>query len=91
MKKLLLILLLTTAITYLSTSISQAGYTISQLTIDSYHDMNPQVSTHGDIVWHGSDGTDNEIFLYDGASTTQLTNNSFNDVYPLYLRRITTI
>ena len=33
-------------------------------------------------MWYGYDGTDNEIFFYDGVSTTQLTNNSLNDWYP---------
>ena len=34
------------------------------------------------MVWHGFNGPDSEIFLYDGASTTQLTNNSYNDNNP---------
>ena len=31
------------------------------------------------IVWVGNDGNDNEIFLYDGNTTTQLTDNETDD------------
>lgn len=34
------------------------------------------------IVWRGSDGSDNEIFLYDGNRVSQLTNNSTYDSDP---------
>ena len=41
------------------------------------------------VVWQGCDGTncddggnDFEIFLYDGETTTQLTDNSYDDVAP---------
>jgi hypothetical protein len=34
------------------------------------------------VVWRGYDGSDWEIFLYDGATTTQITNNSNNDGSP---------
>ena len=31
------------------------------------------------MVWSSDDGNDQEIYLFDGSSTIQLTNNSFND------------
>ena len=34
------------------------------------------------MVWDGWDGNDYEIVLYDGTTTTQLTNNSYDDSYP---------
>ncbi|MCG8405080.1 MAG: PEP-CTERM sorting domain-containing protein [Phycisphaerales bacterium] len=34
------------------------------------------------IVWHGFDGNDREIFLYDGQTITQITDNAVNDVRP---------
>jgi hypothetical protein len=34
------------------------------------------------VVWSGWDGSDWEIFLYDGASTTQITNNGLADSTP---------
>jgi hypothetical protein len=33
------------------------------------------------VVWAEDDGTDYEIFLYDGSITTQLTNNDYDDNY----------
>ena len=34
------------------------------------------------VVWLGRDGNDDEIFLYDGTSVTQLTDNSVSDKQP---------
>jgi len=34
------------------------------------------------IVWQGDDGTDNEIFYYDGSATSQLTDNLLEDSNP---------
>ena len=34
------------------------------------------------MVWQGDDGDDCEIYLWDGVTTTQITNNSTNDGYP---------
>ena len=43
----------------------------------------PQVSG-SNVAWQGFDGSDNEIFFYDGATgeTTQLTNNAVDDSFP---------
>ncbi len=44
---------------------------------------NPQINSSGQVVWSGRDnGTDSEIFLYDGSTVTQITDNSTNDITP---------
>ena len=40
------------------------------------------VNDKGHIVWAGYDGNDNEIFLFDGSRTTQLTSNDSDDCLP---------
>ena len=43
-------------------------------------DTTPQIS--GDkVVWQGHDGNDFEIFYFDGTTTHQLTDNSYDDMY----------
>ncbi len=58
---------------------------IKQLTTNSTEDFRPQVSGLN-VVWSGpggSDGgTDSEIFLFNGTTTTQLTTNSTDDFDP---------
>ena len=34
------------------------------------------------MVWRGHDGNDDDIFLYDGNNTTNISNNSYYDYYP---------
>jgi hypothetical protein len=58
------------------------GTSTTQLTNDSYPQLNPQINDNGYVVWSGYDGPGDEIFLYDGTSTTQLTNNSYADRFP---------
>ena len=60
---------------------SLTPYPTIQLTDNSYDDEEQQVSGNN-VVWRGHDGSDYEIYLYDGNTTTQLTNNSYNDFYP---------
>jgi hypothetical protein len=43
---------------------------------------NPQINSKGQVVWSGHDGNDYEIFIYDGAAITQITDNNFDDHYP---------
>ena len=38
--------------------------------------------SESNVVWQEYDGNDREIFLFDGSSTTRLTNNSFDDLGP---------
>ncbi len=79
---------LTAATTYTLGTNSTATLTITdddlvvtQLTNDSDDDRSPQISGNN-VVWYGVDGTDYEIYLYNGTSTTQLTNNSSDDYDP---------
>ncbi len=54
------------------------GWTVTQLTANTYDDCYPQVSGNT-VVWRGSDGHDNEIFLWDGMAIQQLTDNDDGD------------
>jgi hypothetical protein len=58
---------------------------IKQLTTNSTEDFRPQVSGLN-VVWEGTGGsdggTDFEIFLFNGTTTTQLTTNSTDDFDP---------
>ncbi len=56
-------------------------WTITQLTDNDYEEWSPKVSGPN-VVWEGYDGTDSEIFLYDGNATVQITNNSYQDYAP---------
>jgi len=58
-----------------------AGEHIFQLTDNQYGDSYPQIH-NGQVTWQGSDGSDNEIFLYNGSSVIQLTSNSYHDLFP---------
>jgi hypothetical protein len=42
----------------------------------------PEINDKGEVVCRGSDGSDNEIFLYDGSALTQITNNAHDDWSP---------
>jgi plastocyanin len=50
------------------------GWTITQLTDNDRDDYSPQISG-SNVVWRAGDGQDDEIFLYRGGTTTQLTDN----------------
>jgi len=52
------------------------------ITNNSYDDNSPHINKNGYVVWRENDGTDLEIFLYNGTTTTQLTNNSYYDDIP---------
>jgi len=41
------------------------------------------INDHGNVVWYESDGMDTEIFLYNGMDTIQITDNTWDDKYPL--------
>ena len=56
-------------------------YTITQLNDGTIDSFSPQID--GDrVIWAGSDGNDNEIFLYDGSETVQFTDNNVEDSAP---------
>ncbi len=48
----------------------------------SYDDDFPSMNDSDSIVWRGFDGNDYEIFLYDGATITQMTDNCYDDNPP---------
>ncbi|MEM7595900.1 MAG: hypothetical protein AAF383_31105, partial [Cyanobacteria bacterium P01_A01_bin.83] len=56
-------------------------YTITQLTDNDIDDTDAQVSS-GNAVWSANDGNDNEIFFYDGTTTSQITDNEVFDNIP---------
>ncbi|MGD9723367.1 MAG: hypothetical protein AB7O59_19105 [Pirellulales bacterium] len=63
----------------------ETAISVRQLTDNDTYDVGPQV--HGaKIVWSGrggiDGGTDDEIFLFDGVTTTQLTVNNSVDRFP---------
>ena len=57
--------------------------TTTQITNNANNDDYPQIH-NGIITWHGSDGSDYEIFMYDiaTAATTPITNNANDDYSP---------
>ena len=68
-------------------SVCYSQYVIKKISRNPYEDANPKINNNGYVVWEGYDGTDWEIFLYDGIETIQLTDNSYDD---LTLRSTTT-
>jgi len=58
-----------------------AGMRIFKLTDNSQHDRDPQIH-NGQVTWYGYDGSDYEIFLYNGSSVIQLTDDEYDDNYP---------
>lgn len=82
MTKSLFVLFLLLVAILLTVSISHTAYTVTKLTDNSYHDRAPQINANGYVAWEGSDGSDYEIFLYNGFSTTQLTNNVYFESSP---------
>ena len=44
--------------------------------------MSPQLNNNGYVVWFDYDGSDTDVFLYDGSNTIQLTDNDYDDFYP---------
>ena len=63
-------------------SLASAQYVIGQLTSSPGEDYVQDINASGQVIWYGSDGNDNEIFLYDGATILQLTDNAYDDFDP---------
>jgi hypothetical protein len=55
--------------------------TTTRLTDNDYDDTSPRISGTN-AAWQGYDGTDWEIFIYDGNNVTQLTDNNYDDYEP---------
>jgi hypothetical protein len=66
----------------LLTEFIKCPYVTTQLTNNSLVDLNPQINNSGQVVWVGDDGTDKEIFYYDGNTVIQITDNTNWDNYP---------
>jgi hypothetical protein len=81
MKKFFSIMVFLMVAIFGSQSIATAVDCPTQLTNNSYGDYWPKINDNGYVVWRGFDGSDYEIFLYDGTTTTQITNNSYDDKY----------
>ncbi|UCF80044.1 MAG: pre-peptidase C-terminal domain-containing protein [Acidobacteriota bacterium] len=58
-----------------------AQCTTTQLTDNAFNDTDPRIH-NGQVVWQGWDGSDNEIFFWDGFTTTQFTDNASGDFNP---------
>jgi hypothetical protein len=57
------------------TTIATAQWVTTQLTDNTSPDEYPQINASGQVVWYGSDGSDNEIFFYVSSNTY-----FFNDI-----------
>lgn len=82
MKKSMFILFLSAVAVSASVAISNSQYTIIQLTDNSYDEYACHINDNGLVVWRGYDGSDDEIFLFDGTKITQITDNSYVDRGP---------
>jgi len=58
--------------------------TTSQISSANAFYESQQMNNHGDVVWTGNDGTDDEIYLYSATTQTfvPLTDNTLNDTNP---------
>lgn len=65
-------------------TIDSVGLT-TQLTNTDYDNIAPVMGTGQNLVWSGFDGSDWEVFYYNGSTTTQITDNSFDDAHTSYL------
>jgi hypothetical protein len=52
---------------------------VLRLTQSTAPDLNPRINSAGQVVWEAYDGHDTEIFLWNGGSVQQLTDNDRND------------
>ena len=78
MKKLFLIPIFT--LLFLSvTAMASAQWVTTQLTDNTYTDQRVRINDSGHVAWEGNNGTDYEIFYYDGSTITQLTDNTGKD------------
>jgi len=54
----------------------------NQITDNTIVDLKPQLNDSGFIVWEGEVGTQDDIFLYNGTSTINLSNTDFEENFP---------
>jgi formylglycine-generating enzyme required for sulfatase activity len=60
---------------------SRAGWVVQQITTNNVYDFYPSLY-NGTIAWQGWDGSDLEIYYWNGSTIQQITNNSVDDIYP---------
>ncbi|MCP4715488.1 MAG: PKD domain-containing protein [Deltaproteobacteria bacterium] len=82
MKKAILLLLVVWVLLFSVTPEAMGGWVTTQLTTNTEQDGDPKVNANGHVVWVGHDGSDFEIFYYNGSSVLQLTNNAEGDGSP---------
>jgi hypothetical protein len=61
---------------------SHNEYELLELTDSPYMDYAPKINDAGQVVWQGGDGTDFEIFLFDGTLIKPLESDSYSDELP---------
>ncbi|MFW9965353.1 MAG: hypothetical protein ACFFCX_17405, partial [Candidatus Sifarchaeia archaeon] len=59
----------------------ESNYDYTELPSYTQYNEFPQIDA-GQVVWQGRDESDAEIYLYDGVTTHQLTDNEFYDFNP---------
>lgn len=77
--KIIITLLLSFLLTLTFTSISYSGYYTTRLISSG---LFPQINNNGYIVWFANDGSEDEIYFYDGTEIIQITDNSYFDWNP---------
>jgi Tol biopolymer transport system component len=81
MKNVLRIFMVVMFVVVTSTVLFSGIANAEQLTNNDYDDLFPRMNDNGGyVVWYGAEGGDDyEIFLYDGTTTTRLTDDSVDD------------
>jgi len=65
------------------TSIDTSEKKLSEVDfVQQFRNAAPYINAQGYVVWFGDNGSHSEIFLYDGTTITQLTDNSYRDAEP---------
>ena len=81
MKKPLFLLMLCVILFFCLASVCYSQHVIKMISRAPYPywDENAHINNNGYVVWERLDETDYEIFLYDGSTVSQLTDNSYDD------------
>src|SRR5512147_1554350 len=75
-------IMLALIVVVVSGSLSASGWEITSITNNNFSDSYPWINSSGQVVWQGNDGSDDEIYYWNGTSTAKITNNSFTDGAP---------
>ena len=82
MKKIPFIIFFSIILLFVFVIMSYSQLVVSKFTNNSYDDFNPQMNDNGYVVWEGWDGTDYEIYLYNGSAIINISNNTYDDYNP---------